>query len=126
MKLTPEEKKGVFVFSGLLVMDRINTPRIERRFCIFRLNCYGQNKYTFTKGKKKKCPPLGVMSPFFHRQCTSQWNWFLDQHTAQVNEPTFDAPRLWNALPGSITDCKYIGALQKTSLSTHLFKFAFN
>ena len=41
-------------------------------------------------------------------------------------DPAFSiaAPSLWNALPGSITDCKSIGALKK-SLIRHLFKFAF-
>ena len=35
------------------------------------------------------------------------------------------APRLWNALPGSITECKSIGAFNKC-LKTNLFKSAFN
>ena len=35
------------------------------------------------------------------------------------------APRLWNALPGFITDCKSVGAFKK-GLKTHLFKSAFN
>ena len=33
--------------------------------------------------------------------------------------------RLWNALPGSITDSKSIGALKKC-LKTHLFKSSFD
>ena len=35
------------------------------------------------------------------------------------------APRLWNALPGSMTDCKSIEAF-KNSLKRHLLKSAFN
>ena len=35
------------------------------------------------------------------------------------------APRLWNAMPGSITDCKSIGAVKKR-IKTHLFKSASN
>ena len=34
------------------------------------------------------------------------------------------APRLWNALPGSLTSCKSVGAFKK-GLKTHLFKSAF-
>ena len=35
------------------------------------------------------------------------------------------APRLWSALPGSITECESTGAFKK-GLNTHLFKSTFN
>ena len=34
---------------------------------------------------------------------------------------------MWNVLPGSVTDCKSVGALKtKKGLKTHLFKSAFD